>query len=609
MTGFQIVRLTLVGSGVPKAEVHFASGLNVIFGPSDTGKTYIVQCIDYMLGASKEPKSIPESERYESAQIAIRRAGSDDEIVLERSLRGGNFKLCERGKPDRTLSAKHQPGETNNVSQYLLDISGLKGKKVRTNKQGKTRVLSFRDIAQLILVDEETVISETSPVHSGQFTSSTVESAVFRLLLTGVDDASLVAVEDPKTSKGKREGRAEVLELLLERARSRLAESQPPGDPETWMDQLARVESLYSAAESVLASEQQSVADFENRRRSAWGELRRIESRTDVLTELQQRFGLLEQQYQSDLRRLDSIAEAGTRLGQMNEERCPVCGALAEHHGHEHQKPQAKPEDVAQACLAEAGKTRALLSDLDLTRSQNDSEIERLAGRGVEVRLQLKATVEALRDTLKPRIEIALQQFRANQSEREVYRRAVELRARVEELETLTGEASTLASGTSGGFPSAQIRADEADGFSKEVEALLRKWHFPNLDRVTFSEVDQDVVISGRKRASHGKGVRAIAHAAFNLALLSYDLKRSMPHPGMVLIDSPLVVYREPDTDEGGFSRDVKDAFYRAIAEEFRASQVIIFENEDPPAGLEQSINAIRFTGASHGRRGFIPSV
>jgi hypothetical protein len=80
-----------------------------------------------------------------------------------------------------------------------------------------------------------------------------------------------------------------------------------------------------------------------------------------------------------------------------------------------------------------------------------------------------------------------------------------------------------------------------------------------------------------------------------------------MPHPGFVLVDSPLVVYREPDTDEGGFSHDVKDAFYQSIAEDFRASQVIIFENEDPPSELGADANIIRFTGAFHGRQGFIP--
>ena len=55
ITGFQIRQLTLVGRGVPNAEVQFREGLNVVSGPSDTGKTFIVQCIDYMLGGKDLP--------------------------------------------------------------------------------------------------------------------------------------------------------------------------------------------------------------------------------------------------------------------------------------------------------------------------------------------------------------------------------------------------------------------------------------------------------------------------------------------------------------------------------------------------------------------------
>jgi hypothetical protein len=187
------------------------------------------------------------------------------------------------------------------------------------------------------------------------------------------------------------------------------------------------------------------------------------------------------------------------------------------------------------------------------------------------------------------------------------YRRAIELQGRVSELQSLSASLGLSVPGNNVELGSARVRSDEAEAFSQEVESLLRSWHFPGLDRVTFSEGDQDIVISGRARASHGKGVRAIAHAAFNLALLRFCLKEEMPHPGFVLIDSPLVVYREPDTDEGGFSHDVKDAFYWSIAEDFHASQVIIFENEDPPSELSGDANIIRFTGTSHGRQGFIP--
>ena len=62
--GFFIKRLELSGSAVEIKTIQFKKGLNVIFGSSDTGKTFIFQCINYMLGGSTPPKPIPESENY-----------------------------------------------------------------------------------------------------------------------------------------------------------------------------------------------------------------------------------------------------------------------------------------------------------------------------------------------------------------------------------------------------------------------------------------------------------------------------------------------------------------------------------------------------------------
>ena len=605
--GFQIDRLSLVGRGVPNAEVQFRPGLNVVSGPSNTGKTFIIQCLDYMFGASKAPKAIPEAERYDTVRLTLRAKNDSRRIDLERSLRGGDFKLLIEGQAERVLSAKHTAGDKGSLSHFLLSLSGLTGKKVRTNQQGKTREVSFRDVARLILVDEEDVITERSPIHSGQFTNATVESAVFRLLLTGVDDASVIANDDPKVAKGRQAGKAEMLDLLLSRTQGRLHELQLAGGEQDWRNHLSGIETQAVEAEKELATEQRSAAALEERRRVAWVTLRRAESRGTVLSELQQRFALLHEQYLSDSRRLESIAEAGTRLGQMNEERCPVCGAPSRHQEHEHRQAEANPVDVARACRVEARKIATLIGDLEVTQVENASRIQLLSTEAEDAKRDLRVVGEELQERLKPRVELALQRFRNSQAQRDTYRRAMELLGRVNEFQGLLAEIGGATAATGVALPSAKVRADEAEGFSAEAESMLKRWKFPHLGRVTFSDVDQDLVISGRQRSSHGKGVRAIAHAAFNLALLSYCVKQSRPHPGLVLVDSPLVVYREPDVEEGSFSREVKDSFYTSVTEDFKESQVIIFENEDPPMDVAVSANVIRFTGAKHGRAGFIP--
>ena len=205
--GFVLRGIALTGPGKATAEVTFTRGLNVIAGPSDTGKSFIAQCIDYALGGGDPPKDIPEAEGYSVVSLDIE-ANSDQRIYkLERSLRGGEVLCKTAGQPDRVLAAKHQGGNEDTVSQFLLDLSGLGTKKVRTNERGTTRPLSFRDIARLVIIDEETVIKETSPVFSGQVIAETVESGVFRLLLTGTDDSSIIAREDTKVAKGRQAGK------------------------------------------------------------------------------------------------------------------------------------------------------------------------------------------------------------------------------------------------------------------------------------------------------------------------------------------------------------------------------------------------------------------
>ena len=69
--GFYIKKICVVGNNVKDATIEFVKGLNIISGPSDTGKSYIFECIDYMLGSSKEPKKIGEAKGYNAVLMEI----------------------------------------------------------------------------------------------------------------------------------------------------------------------------------------------------------------------------------------------------------------------------------------------------------------------------------------------------------------------------------------------------------------------------------------------------------------------------------------------------------------------------------------------------------
>lgn len=601
---FYLKKLSLTGPSKQEAEVQFSLGLNVVVGPSDTGKTFIAQCIDFMLGASKQPKRIPEAEGYDTVRIWVETVDGEV-ILLERSLSGGDFSLHRNGETI-TLGEKHSPNNDATISNLLLSLTGLTEKKILKNAQGVTRTLSFRDIAHLVIVNEEDIIVERSPVLSGQYSKRTAEISVFKLLLTGIDDSSIIGQDASQVAKAKQRGKQELLENLIEKNSRELGRLELK-DLKTAdvSNALVEAEQALSEVTVALLSERKSASTLEEERQAAWRNLKKVESRISVVTELQRRFELLQEQYASDLRRLEAIGEAGVRLAQMTEERCPVCGAIAEHQNQEHRQAYSSPEEVAAACIAETEKIQLLVRELHVTIVTNADELMHLMEQEQQYRLRLQTAQTVLNNELHPKIAGLVNQYHRTDQHREHLAKLAELYHRRAEFNKMLEDAKQPIRRGSTIQPQA-VETDQAEDFSKAAEGLLGSWNFPNLERVVFSEVDQDLVISGRKRSSHGKGVRALTHAAFSLAILLYCRQQGRPHPGFVVIDSPLVVYREPDLVDTARRYDVKGAFYRGVASMFSLDQVIILENEDPPEGLTGA-NIIAFTGTDQGRFGFLP--
>jgi hypothetical protein len=126
---------------------------------------------------------------------------------------------------------------------------------------------------------------------------------------------------------------------------------------------------------------------------------------------------------------------------------------------------------------------------------------------------------------------------------------------------------------------------------------------------VHFEVADRDLVINGKKRSSRGKGMRAITHAAFNIALMEFCKAQNRPHPGFLVLDSPLLAYREPDNHEDDLQgTDVQDRFYDYLAG-LTDRQVIIIENLTPPDTTIQRPSTKFFSKTAEGRYGFFPQL
>ncbi|MEZ6033554.1 MAG: hypothetical protein R3C17_10710 [Planctomycetaceae bacterium] len=143
----------------------------------------------------------------------------------------------------------------------------------------------------------------------------------------------------------------------------------------------------------------------------------------------------------------------------------------------------------------------------------------------------------------------------------------------------------------------------------KEIQTLLVEWKFPDGNEVRFDPERNDIVIGKRNRGSLGKGYRAVAYSAFVIGLMRFCLRNSLPHPGFVVLDTPLNPYKGPDEgDDGKVNNETKIAFYKSLSNVNNIGQVVVLENDNPPDEVQQSTTYHHFSrNREIGRYGFYP--
>ena len=69
MPDFYIEQIAVSGNGKKTSAVNFAPGLNIICGPSDTGKSYVIEILDYLFGSDHIPIDVEHENRKPKQDI------------------------------------------------------------------------------------------------------------------------------------------------------------------------------------------------------------------------------------------------------------------------------------------------------------------------------------------------------------------------------------------------------------------------------------------------------------------------------------------------------------------------------------------------------------
>ncbi|HBT88938.1 AAA family ATPase [Desulfobacter sp.] len=589
------------------AEMTFSNGVNVICGASDTGKSFLAESIDFMLGGS-ELRDIPERTSFGEVQLDLD-VTSGEKWRFYRASSGGNFKaknlLDEKAKVEM-LKKIHGHGKTENVSGFLLDKIGLLGQRIlRSKKNGTTQSLSFRNLARLAIVQEGEIQQTGSPFWSGQYTLKTAELATIKLLLTGVDDSDVVETTRDGTDKTKQ---IELIDELLADIKQELADV---GEEEVDLkEQIDSLERTIEQRRETLNNVQSQLDSLLVKRRELFDIRTAIQGRLDEIADLLTRFDLLLEHYAVDIERLTAIQESGAMFAHVESVPCPLCGALPEAQQHD-AACDGDIEAIVQAATAEIEKIARLKGELQETVADLKSEAiyqeQKLSNKNEEyenVNTQIQKTVAPTVSEERASFSEIIEKRAEVQKGLDLYNRVAKLeerRATLEQNESDEAFSGTIVSG---------LPDSVAHDFSLRISKLLKTWDFPGDCLVHFDKETTDFIIDGKPRGSRGKGLRAITHAAVTIALLEYCLEHDLPHPGFVVLDSPLLAYFKPEGDEDRQLQgtNLKENFYSYLIDHHRAdSQIVIVENQHPPDSVLGGLRMTVFTGnPNEGREGFL---
>ncbi|TCC21668.1 ATP-binding protein [Kribbella sindirgiensis] len=644
MTGIRINELRLAGSSGSGRTygVDFRGGatfrpLSVIAGPSQTGKTTVIDYIRYCLGGSAHPQ-------HEEVLRAVRAAQLETELdgastVIERAAAGSPSKfasvwrstLDDLASVDEHRLSVEPVGDPDGLSQFLLTACNLDGVLLPDSSKddSDSDLLSIRDLFRVIFVpnerlDNRNLVFEQSNYMVRQKFRQSIDA------MFGIHDNEEAFLAT--RYRAARE-KARVAEAQA-RALRQFAESEHPRGPmqlQLDLDEAASAIVSLGIELSRLDQEQRStqLASTKVRQQLVLAQERARDARIRVRDRrsLVARLDALRGQYADDQRKLNFLLDAERLFDPLQVTTCPACfnsievppsiidgqcslchgsvsaadGTASHPSGEDiHGSPVATSVAVLEAELR-AVKTRlkslneyvhrlTVHQEVLIEESVSADESADAAARAVDEIVKAPAPWLAIRDGLSQRLIQARLIQQSAQSGAGVWRRVAEAESQAEDLQRQASEINAQRR-------EQRQRPDRAElvhALSGRFGQILGEIGYPKLQDPYIGNDLVPYVRSQPYTAASSGGMVLIA-LAWNLALWEIAHERDADAPGLLVIDSPqknLGHNSKSDDRDFADARLVENFYAHAknwLATDGIGAQLIVVDNS-PPASVDADV-------------------
>lgn len=591
---FYIEKIIITGSRKTDSIIELSNGVNIIYGPSNTGKTYIVKCIDYMFGSEREPIDI--SSGYQYIKIVVRtQCGT---ITMSRKIGenkievNSNDKNVLSGKYATKASRKHYYKTINSVWLSLIGIND--SHLVIRNENYKKQILSWRTFSHMFMITETKIISEYSAILSGRDTSNTAVIASLIFLLSGQDFAEIETKDNKEIREAKKNAVKAYINKELFRFSKRNQELLTQLKENPNVDIAVEIEKIIA---EISTNEKRINNSIEENQKI----LARLYEKNENLSEcnvLLNRYNELATQYDADLKRLNFIVDGEANLNGSFLTHCPFCDG---------EVVVKKEQNYIEAAKSDYKKIKLQAKDLESASKELLSEKLSLEQEIGTLMAKKKSTEELLEKELKPQVSILKEKLSA-------YKDAIECQKEIDIIKKISEQKATdMIENDTNEQSELKFKVKEhldynfIDNLNSEIKSFLENCNYDNLLSVVFDTTDMDIVINGKKKSSNGKGYNAFFNSVVAIVLSRYMKSKAKYSPNFLVLDSPILSLKEKEAKKP--SETMRNILFENIVDNQKGIQTIVVENEIPDIEYKDA-NIIHFTKEKNdGRYGFLLDV
>lgn len=591
---FYIEKIIVTGSGKTDSIIELSNGVNIIYGPSNTGKTYIVKCIDYMFGSEREPIDI--STGYQYIKIIVRiQCGT---ITMSRKIGENKIEVSSNdnnvpsGKYATKASRTNYDKTINSVWLSLIGINDLH--LVISNENYKKQILSWRTFSHMFMLTETKIISEYSAILSGRDTSNTAVIASLIFLLSGQDFAET----ETKDTKEIKEAKKNAVKAYINKELFRLSErnqellAQLKENPN--IDIAVEIEKIMA---EISTNEKRINSSIEENQKI----LAQLYEKNENLSEcnvLLNRYDELTTQYDADLKRLNFIVDGEANLNTSFSTHCPFCDG---------EVVVKKNQNYIDAAKSDYKKIKLQAKDLESASKELRSEKLSLEQEIGTLMAKKKSIEELIEKELKPQVFNLKEKL-------STYKDAIECQKEIDILKKLSEQKTAdMIENDTDEESELKFKVKEhldysfINELSNGIKSFLENCNYDNLLSVIFDKADMDIVINGKKKSSNGKGYNAYFNSVVAIVLSRYMESKAKYSPDFLVLDSPILSLKEKETKKP--SETMRNTLFENIVDNQKGIQTIVIENEIPEINYKDA-NIIHFTKEkNNGRYGFLLDV